>query len=113
MAFNGKEGKPITLGTAKKWTRRYREENPGKVKAYFFGKDHIARLLAESGSEGIRIYYAIDDDNNPRLILTSADAKQNNLLPKNEGKDGPEPVIIDDGAPCPPSCPEDGQDPLG
>ena len=113
MAFNGKEGKPITLGMAKRWTKRYRDENPGKVKAFFFGKDHIKQILLEgNGScQGIRVYFATDDDGNQRLILTGADAKQNNILPKSEGKDGG-PTLLDDGKPCPPYCPEDPSDPL-
>ncbi|GAA0891691.1 hypothetical protein GCM10009122_13700 [Fulvivirga kasyanovii] len=115
MAFNGKEGKPITLGMAKRWTKNYRDKNPGAVKGFFFGRDYIKQLLLEGDGtcKGIRIYFAIDDDGNQRLVLTGADEKQNNILPKDEGKGGGDRVIIDDGSPCPPDCPEDPNDPLG
>ncbi|ELR69031.1 hypothetical protein C900_05516 [Fulvivirga imtechensis AK7] len=115
MAFNGKEGKPITLGQAKRWTKRYRDEHPGEVKAYFFGRDHIEQLLNErskdGASKGIRIYFAVDDDGKKRLILVAATENQNNILPTDEGKDAPA-TIIDDGSGCPPDCPKDPNDPL-
>lgn len=115
MAFNGKEGKPITLGMAKRWTKRYRDEHPGEVKAFFFGCDHIRQILSERTKDGdckgIRIYFAVDDDGKKRLILVGATENQNNILPSDEGKDAPA-TIIDDGEPCPPNCPEDPSDPL-
>lgn len=115
MAFNGKEGKPISLGQAKRWTKRYQDENPDDVKAYFFGCDNIRRLLDETDGDGdckgIRIYFAIDDDGKMRLILTGATENQNNILPKDDGKGGGG-TILDEGASCPPYCPTDPDDPL-
>lgn len=114
MAFNGKEGRPITLGTAKRWTKRYRDDNPGAVKAHFFGKDNILKILQESGDEcmGLRIYYGIDDDGNKKLLLVGATSNQNNILPKEDGKDAPAGSIYDDTKDCPPYCPTDPNDPL-
>lgn len=114
MAFNGKEGKPITLGMAKRWTKRYRDENPDQVKAHFFGKDNILKILEEAGDEckGIRIYYGINDDGQKKLLLVGATEDQGNILPKSEGKDGPGGTIYDDSSDCPPHCPPDPSDPL-
>lgn len=117
MAFNGKEGKPITLGMAKKWTKNYRDANPGDVKAIFFGCDQIKRLLNEKNGDGdckgIRIYFGLDEDGKKRLILVGATENQKNILPKDGGKGTDDNIILDDGTYCPPSCTDDPNDPLG
>ncbi len=114
MAYNGKEGKPIPLGIAKKWTKNYRDANPGAIKAHFFGKDIINQILQENNGqcEGIRVYYGIDDNGAKQLILVGATADQNNILPNEEGKDGGGGIIADGSEPCPSSCPTDPNDPL-
>lgn len=110
MAFNGREGKPIPLGIAKKWTKNYREANEGKTKAIFYGKERIQALLDEPNAMGIRIYFGLDDNKDPQLVLVSATKEGNNILPNEEEKDGGG-TILDDGERCPPDCPPAG-DPL-
>ena len=110
MAFNGKEGNPITLRTAKQWTKHYRKKNPGAVKAHFYGCEQLQKLLDEPGCMGIRIYYAIDDDGNKKLVLVGAKSDENNILPTDEGKDGGG-MLLDDSRDCPPFCPQE-DDPL-
>ncbi|MEM6361106.1 MAG: hypothetical protein AAF731_13510, partial [Bacteroidota bacterium] len=63
------------------------------------------------GCMGIRVYYGIDDDGNPKLMLVGAKRDQNNLLPSSDGKGGEIGMILDDGSTCPHYCP-DGEDPL-
>ena len=111
MAFDGKEGKSITLEQAKRWTKRYRDENKGAVKAQFFGCENIQKILDEPGCMGIRVYYGIDDDGNPKLMLVGAKRDQNNLLPSSDGKGGEIGMILDDGSACRTHCP-DASDPL-
>lgn len=110
MAFNGREGKPITLGIAKKWTKNYRDANPGKTKAIFYGKENLQALLDEPGAMGIRVYFAVDDNGGNRLVLVSAAEDESNILPNEEGVGGGG-TILDDGKNCPPDCPPAG-DPL-
>lgn len=110
MAFNGREGKPIPLGIAKKWTKNYRDANPGKTKAIFYGKEKIQALLDEPNAMGIRVYFAVDDNGENKLVLVSATADESNILPNEEGKDGGG-TILDDGKPCPTNCPPE-DDPL-
>lgn len=116
MAFNGTEGRPISLSTATRWTQNYRDKNPGEIKAIFFGKDRIQQLLAETSTDGaamgIRIYFAIDDDGHPKLILVPATANQSNILVTSVCQSGAEDPILDNGHCCPPDCPPPG-DPLG
>lgn len=108
--FNGSEGGPISLETAKKWTANYRATiKPGETEAHYWGADVIRRLLDENLSVGIRAYYAIDDAGKKQLLLVGVDGDGNNLLPK-EGTavksteaDG-DPIIVDQSLPCPPHC---------
>ena len=104
MPFNGREGKTISMGVAKKWVKNWRDANPGKTEAIFFGKEKLKELLDEPESVGIRFYFAINDDNEYRLVLIGAKENEDNILPSEEGKDGVS-GPMDDGKPCPPNCP--------
>ncbi len=111
MAFDGKEGKAIPLDTASKWTKNYQSNNPKEVKASFYGKEKLQELLDEPESMGIRIYYGIDDNGAKKLVLVAARADQTNILPTDTLRSS-EPIILNDGAECPPYCSPDSNDPL-
>lgn len=104
MAFNGREGSPISLDVAKSWTKNYRDANKGKTRAIFYGKEKLQALLNEPGAMGIRIYFAVDDEGANKLVLVSATEDGNNILPSLEGN-GDGGVLLDDGRDCPPDCP--------
>lgn len=107
--FNGSEGGPIPLPTARQWTANYRATiKPGETEAHYFGADIIQRLLDEDGSVGIRMYYAIDDQGKKQLLLVGVDEDGNNLLPvegaAKSTEDEGAPIIVDQSFPCPPHC---------
>jgi hypothetical protein len=91
MAFNGSEGKFITLSEGADLTSEFRSSNPTQPLAYFFGRDKLEELLAQDNCMGIRIYFG-EKDNSLQLVLVSADDNQDDLLDK----------ILDRGAKCPP-----------
>ena len=95
MAFDGKEGGEIELETAAVWTKNYRNENPGDTKGHFFGKDILNDILNQSGCMGIRMYYALDDDEKKELILVGAVGNEDDM---HTG------VLADFASPCPPYC---------
>jgi hypothetical protein len=96
MSFNGKEGEQITLATAKTWTASYRKQMASNgIKGHFFGKDILQAILDQSGAEGIRMYYGIDDNNQQVMILVAADANEDDMVTG---------IIADKGTPCPPRC---------
>jgi hypothetical protein len=107
--FNGSEGGPISLATAKQWTANYRATiKPGEHEAHYFGSDIINRLLNEDRSVGIRIYYAIDDQGKKQVLLVGVDQDGNSLLPKsdtvsNSVAEG-DPIVVNHSHPCPPFC---------
>lgn len=97
MSFNGSEGSAIALTDAAAMTKNYRDANPGATKAHFFGNTIINKILAQSGCEGIRIYYGIDSDNALQLILVGAESNEDDQIATGH-------TIADISSPCPNSC---------
>lgn len=95
MAFDGKEGKVVTLAEAAAWTAAYRDANPGEVKAHFIGKDKINSILGQTGCMGIRVYHGIIEGEGPCLVFVGADAN---------GRDMQDGIIVERAPKCPPYC---------
>ncbi|TXK49109.1 hypothetical protein FVR03_06920 [Pontibacter qinzhouensis] len=95
--FNGSEGGEIDLATAKALTQNYRDKqnDPDVVKAHFFGREVLERLLAQKDCVGARMYYGLDEEGKKQLILVGVDANGTDL------EDG---IILDKSSPCPPNC---------
>lgn len=109
--FDGSEGKPIALATAKEWAANYRASliNPDDILAQFFGLQIIKKLLAEPSCIGVRIYYGLDSQGKKQLILVGANAQGENLLPASMALDSADPITVADFSfPCPPYCPPNG-----
>jgi len=107
IIFDGSEGDPIDYETAKKWAANYRAtlENPDDIRGHFFGFEAIQQLLNESSCVGIRIYYALDETGNKKLLLVGVDASGEDLLPSaSEALDGGGNIILDFSFPCPDYC---------
>jgi len=105
--FNGSEGGPIPLPTAKEWTANYRKTiSKDDTRAHYFGSDIIQKLINEDKSVGIRIYYAIDDQGKKQLLVVGVDENGNDLLPREDGTtNGPDEYFIaDQSVPCPIFC---------
>lgn len=99
MAFTGDEGGEFPLDTAAKWTANYRAANPNKIKAHFFGRNIIEKILAQPTCVGIRCYYALDDNGVQQMIMVGVDKDENDLF------DG---IVAELAIPCPPNCSDVG-----
>lgn len=97
MAFNGREGGEISLKEGASMTSEYRNQNPNEIKARFFGKDILEKILNQDGCMGIRMYYALSEDSEPQLVLVGADSDENDMLD----------IIADTSLPCPNACSAD------
>ena len=95
MSFTGNESEEITLAQATDWTAAYRTNNAGSVKAHFFGKTQLMKILNQTNCAGIRAYYAIDDAGVKQLVFVGADYNEKDLY------NG---VILERSSPCPNSC---------
>ena len=69
-----------------------------------FNRDAIDRLLAVDGCAGIRIYYGMDSSDKVHAILVAVNEGNEDLIEGNSLLNE-EPVIIEVGLRCPPSCP--------
>ncbi|MDP1728449.1 MAG: hypothetical protein Q8M15_16815 [Bacteroidota bacterium] len=97
MAFTGNENHDISLQDASDLTKNYRDTQSGSdyIKGEFFGKTALLAVLNQDDCVGIRIYYGIDSDNIPKLVIVGADANEDDLT---EG------IIMEVGKLCPPYC---------
>ncbi|MEI6507884.1 MAG: hypothetical protein WCO54_05325 [Bacteroidota bacterium] len=95
--FTGNENHDISLQDAATLTQNFRSSQAGNqnvIKGEFFGKDALIALLSQPECVGARIYYGLDTDNIPRLVIVGAIACGDDMI------DG---VIMEKGAVCPPS----------
>lgn len=90
--ITGKEGAPIDLQTAIRWTGNYRQMRPHERISHFFGRTHLQALLEQEGCMGIRIYYSNSLSLNPwqRFIMWIS----NFLRKQVAGAEGEEHLIL-------------------
>ncbi|RYY19353.1 MAG: hypothetical protein EOO04_22210 [Chitinophagaceae bacterium] len=69
-----------------------------------FHREAIEALLNVDGCAAIRIYYGQDEDDEMHAILVAVDDSNEDILPQALNEED-EPVIIEVGQRCPPSCP--------
>ena len=72
MAFTGKEQHSIHIEEAQKLVRNYQYQHPNKIKAEFFGRDFLMKLLSQDDCVGMRIYYGQDDKGTQHLVVVGA-----------------------------------------
>lgn len=107
--FIGSEGDPLDLTTSKKWAANYRStlKKSDETLAHYFGFEIIQQILKEPTCVGIRIYYALDDAGEKKLILVGVDSNGENLLPVAGGKlSDVSNTVADFSFPCPDYCPK-------
>ena len=96
MSFTTNDGEFISLSDASSWTANHRNSsNYNGVKAQFYGKAKVGQILAQQGCTGLRVYYALDAQNAPVLILIGTDSSGNDLETS---------LILERGTLCPPNC---------
>ncbi len=93
--LNGTEGENIPLEEAIQMTRAFRLANPDAIKAFYLGKDIMNELLRQNNCVGMRIYNALDVDNQPQVVIVGVTADNEDLY---EG------IRADKTKPCPSLC---------
>ena len=97
--FTGAEAGSVDLDTAAEWTAQYRVQNPNQTRAHFFGRNIIEKILDQPGCVGLRIYYALDANNEQHLVIVGADANRDDQLPTSPSQPTTNPGVFDDLAP--------------
>jgi hypothetical protein len=109
--FDGTEGDALDLTTAKRWAANFRgtAKNPDEILSHYFGHEIIQQILGKSGCVGMRIYYALDDNGEKKLLLVGVDANGKDLLPNPNAKSAEDDGTVGDYSwPCPDYCPDNG-----
>lgn len=99
--LNGTEGENIPLADAIQMTSAFRAANPRAIKAFYIGRDIMNELLKQENCVGMRIYNALDVDNQAQVVIVGVTADNVDLY---EG------IRADKTKPCPTLC--DNNSPL-
>jgi hypothetical protein len=94
MAFTGHEDHTITLTDGATLTREFRKKFSTQPKGYFFSKDTLTQMLAQSACVGIRFYFGSDADGKLKIVFCGCAGDENDILA----------IVGDGGAICPPNC---------
>jgi len=102
MAFTGNENHNIGLDDATRFTAAYREAEGEIFLGGFFGKEAIKSILDQDNCVGLRIYNAINDNDNRTFVVVGVSA---------DSKDIASGRLAEFAIGCPPNC--DPESPLG
>lgn len=88
----------ISLDEAAMMTKRFRQ-GAGRLAiiSTSFSKNVLTRILDQEKCTGIRMYYALDEENIPALVLVGVDENNNDITGG---------VLAERGLRCPKLCPE-------
>ena len=108
----------IGLDEAIKMTKKFRatkdkivrDEHVGKhliPHCESFDREAIDSLLRREDCKGVRIYYGMKDENeHVHAIIVGFDAAGKDILPQaDKVGDTTDPIIVENGNPCPTDCP--------
>lgn len=96
MAFTKDAGAFITLDEGSRMTAEFRKTiTNGDTIAHAVGANLVNAILNQDGCNGMRMYYALDENGNKQLVLVGADAN---------GDDITSGYIVDHMLPCPMTC---------
>ncbi|HEY2804345.1 MAG TPA: hypothetical protein VGI92_00645 [Gemmatimonadales bacterium] len=85
----------IELDDARELIGRYKRANPGSRSAVAATRIPLDRILAQPGCVGVRMYFALNPDMTPTLVMVGVDEAGNDI-------DG---MLAEQFMPCPPFCP--------
>lgn len=103
--YDGSDGARIDLTVARQWAQNYRSTFPNDIRSYYFGRDILDQILLQPGCTGIRIYFAINAQNERTLLIAGVDSSGDTMLPVSPVVMPGENSILDFIFPCPPFCP--------
>ena len=100
--FNPNTNHQISLATAASYTKAFRATVPVDPQGQYlepialaYGKTDMLALLNQTGCEGFRVYFGIDENGNKQLVFTAVDIN---------GDDMYNGILVDEGLTCPKIC---------
>ncbi len=88
----------IELDEARELISRYRRANPAGRSAVASTRVPLDRILAQPGCVGVRMYFALNPDMTPTLVMVGVNEQGNDI---DSG------ILAEQFYPCPPFCPMD------
>jgi hypothetical protein len=83
-------GKLIDLDLATEMVKDFQEAYPNHQDCFSIGKDILAKILAQPGVEGLKLYNGMDKEGNVSLVYVGVDSKGNPIMEyivvESEGK---------------------------
>jgi hypothetical protein len=96
MSTTDQMGEFITLDEAAQMTASYRATiQPGETIAVAGSREIFDQILAQSGCEGLRMYFAIEPDGTKTLVVVGIDSAENDMTTG---------LIAENFGPCPKRC---------
>lgn len=105
LHFTGMEDHSISLEYAREMITAFREENPNVEYGWYFGREAIEKILAQTGAVGLRIYGGLKEDGTFRPVLFGVSANGNDIdgiKLNNTLEDSV--IILEFPMPCPTFC---------
>lgn len=108
----------ISPAAAKAMTEYYMAEKENILAEEYQNQDILCRcetfnraafeaLLAETECEGIRIYFAMDQNMKIRTIIVGVNGSNEDILPPDQNWESSPNKIVESGRPCPEYCPSE------
>lgn len=114
MSYPWPSTQQILLTDASAMTARFRSSkssvlNPGYstslCNSETFNLADVNSMLAIPGAAGLRAYYGMDENDIIHLVLVAVDEDGNDLVPSSNTSLNGDPLILEQGIRCPPTCP--------
>ena len=94
--FKGNEPHEVPPERGKSYIRTWLAAHPNTpIRAHFFGRQVLMKLLREPGVVGLRFHHAQSEQGAETLVITGVDS---------DGKDLWEGTVAEQALPCPPLC---------
>jgi hypothetical protein len=97
MSYPSDQDHSISLQEAETMTKRFRDNQSSTtyIKSELFGADAIKDIFSQADCVGVRIYYGMDKQDVPKLIIVGVNQSGDDLY------NG---LLVEKGLTCPPDC---------
>jgi hypothetical protein len=107
--YSTRVGEDIGYEKGAKMIKTHYDQNQDDIVAHYMGRDIIEGILAQPGTNGIRMFYAQNELGLRQLVLVGVDANGNNILNyATVGDDGQivknKGIVAGGVRSCPPYC---------
>jgi hypothetical protein len=104
MTWNKKAGKTITKQKADEMVDKYQKAHKDGTRSIYFDKEVVQELLNTEGTEGVKIFFAKNDEDQNTVVLYPVDENGRIIEISDARTKVVKATALNVGAPCPPYC---------